>query len=118
MAFLEKRKENCPYKGKKTFLTGLFPDKLSKVLLQAQDLAEAIRCYPLNVTGYLPFEQAQVCSGGVDTREVDAMTLESRYKSDIFFAGELLDIDGKCGGYNLQWAWSSGYVAGLNASII
>lgn len=118
MAFLEKRKENCPYKGKKTFLTGLFPDKLSKVLLQAQDLAETIRCYPLNVTGYQPFEQAQVCSGGVDTREVDAMTLESRYKPGLFFAGELLDIDGKCGGYNLQWAWSSGYVAGLNASII
>ena len=62
------------------------------------------------------FEQAQVCSGGVDTTQVNARTLESTRNSGLYFAGELLDIDGKCGGYNLQWAWSSGYVAGVNAS--
>ena len=110
------RKENCPYKGKKEFLTGLFPDKLAKVLLSAKDLEEAISSYALKVTGYQPFEQAQVCSGGVDTTEVDARTLESTQNPGLYFAGELLDIDGKCGGYNLQWAWSSGYVAGVNAS--
>ena len=74
-----------------------------------------IYSYPLKVTGYQPFEQAQVCSGGVDTREVDAKTLESRLVPGLYFAGELLDVDGKCGGYNLQWAWSSGYAAGMNA---
>ena len=115
-AFLKIRKENCPYKGKKNFLTGLFPDKLAKVLLSANDLEEAISSYPLKVTGYQSFEQAQVCSGGVDTTQVNARTLESTRNSGLYFAGELLDIDGKCGGYNLQWAWSSGYVAGVNAS--
>ncbi|MFR1591753.1 MAG: aminoacetone oxidase family FAD-binding enzyme, partial [Ruminococcus sp.] len=115
-AFLKIRKENCPYKGKKDFLTGLFPDKLAKVLLSANDLEEAISSYPLKVTGYQSFEQAQVCSGGVDTTQVNARTLESTRNSGLYFAGELLDIDGKCGGYNLQWAWSSGYVAGVNAS--
>ena len=114
-AFLENRRENCPYKGKKEFLTGLFPDKLAKVLLAAKDLEEAICCYPLKVTGYQSFEQAQVCSGGVDTREVNRKTLESMRCPGLYFAGELLDIDGKCGGYNLQWAWSSGYAAGINA---
>ena len=68
------------------------------------------------VTGSKSFEQAQVCSGGVDTTQVNARTLESTRNSGLYFAGELLDIDGKCGGYNLQWAWSSGYVAGVNAS--
>ncbi len=113
--FLRTRKENSPYKGKKEFLTGLFPDKLIKVLLAAKDLEEAISSYPLKVTGFQPFEQAQVCSGGVDTREVNNKTLESKMNHGLYFAGELLDIDGKCGGYNLQWAWSSGYVAGMNA---
>lgn len=113
--FLEQRREASPYKGKKEFLTGLFPDKLAKVLLAYRDLEEGIHCYPLKVTGYPPFEQAQVCSGGVDTRQVDEKTLESKLVPGLFFAGELLDIDGKCGGYNLQWAWSSGYIAGKNA---
>ena len=115
-AFLKIRKENCPYKEKKDFLTGLFPDKLAKVLLSTNDLEEAISSYSLKVTGYQSFEQAQVCSGGVDTTQVNARTLESTRNSGLYFAGELLDIDGKCGGYNLQWAWSSGYVAGVNAS--
>ena len=113
--FLETRRKNCPYKGKKEFLTGLFPDKLAKVLLSAKELEKAINCYPLKVTGYQPFEQAQVCSGGVDTTEVHSSTLESKRNQGLYFTGELLDIDGKCGGYNLQWAWSSGYVAGMNA---
>ena len=62
------------------------------------------------------FEQAQVCRGGVDTKEVHAETLESLYVPGLYFAGEILDVDGICGGYNLQWAWSSGYVAGEEAS--
>lgn len=115
--FLEQRRTNCPYKGKKEILTGLFPEKLSKILLAAKDLEKAISCYPLKVTGYQPFEQAQVCSGGVSAREVNADTMESRKIQGLYFAGELLDIDGKCGGYNLQWAWSSGFVAGNYAAV-
>jgi hypothetical protein len=69
------------------------------------------------VTGTKSFEDAQVTAGGIATKQVDARTLESRLVKGLFFAGEILDIDGPCGGYNLQWAWSSGYVAALSASV-
>lgn len=62
-----------------------------------------------------PFENAQICAGGVSMGEV-TKTLESTLVSGLFFAGELLDIDGRCGGYNLQWAWTSGHIAGENAA--
>ena len=64
----------------------------------------------------MDFKQAQVCGGGVDTAEVRAETMESLLHKGLYFAGELLDIDGTCGGYNLQWAWSSGFVAGKHAA--
>lgn len=58
------------------------------------------------------FSAAQVCTGGIHTEEIHTDTLESRIVPGIYFVGELLDVDGICGGYNLQWAWSSGHVAG------
>lgn len=70
----------------------------------------------LHVTASNPYENAQVCAGGVDAAEV-TQQLESRLHSGVFFAGELLDVDGKCGGYNLQWAWCSGYLAGRAAAL-
>ena len=85
------------------------------MLLAEENLEEAISSYTLKMTGYLPFEQAQVCSGGVSVLEISEETMESRLHPGLYFAGELIDIDGKCGGYNLQWAWSSGYVAGSRA---
>lgn len=57
------------------------------------------------------FSNAQVTAGGIDTREVDPETLQSLLVPGLYFAGEVLDVDGDCGGFNLQWAWSSGYVA-------
>jgi hypothetical protein len=62
-----------------------------------------------------PYEQAQVCAGGVDCHEVTGQ-MESRIVKNLYFAGEILDVDGICGGYNLQWAWSSGAVAGMAAA--
>lgn len=61
------------------------------------------------------FDAAQVCAGGVLLSEITD-NMESKLHKGLYFSGELLDVDGKCGGYNLQWAWSSGYVAGLNAA--
>ena len=61
-----------------------------------------------------PFEQAQVCRGGVVFDELDD-TLQSVYQKNLYICGEMTDIDGKCGGYNLQWAWTSGYIAGYYA---
>lgn len=83
--------------------------------LQAADLAAlAAQCkdFPLPVTGTCGFDQAQVTAGGLDTAEFDPHTLQSRLVSGLYACGELLDIDGDCGGYNLQWAWSSGRLAG------
>ncbi|WP_373214988.1 NAD(P)/FAD-dependent oxidoreductase [Ruminococcus sp. 5_1_39BFAA] len=116
--FLEERRKSCPYKSEKELLLGIFPDKLIKVLTGQKNLTEAVKAFPLKVTGGMSFAQAQVCSGGVDTAEVDCMTMESVLNKGIYFAGELLDIDGMCGGYNLQWAWSSGACAGSHAAEI
>lgn len=113
---LEKREKDYPELSKTERLLGLLPDKLIKVLLKQKDLYRAVTEFPLELKGTSGFEQAQVCTGGVDTSEVDEKTLESRIHRGLYFAGELLDIDGPCGGYNLQWAWSSGAVAGIHAA--
>jgi hypothetical protein len=68
------------------------------------------------VKGSKSFNDAQVTAGGVSVQEIDPQTMESKLVSGLYFTGEVMDIDGRCGGYNLQWAWSSGYLAGLNAS--
>jgi len=68
------------------------------------------------IKGSLGFEESQVTAGGINLDDVDNLTLESKIIKGLYFAGEILDIDGRCGGYNLQWAWSSGYVAGKRAS--
>lgn len=110
------RKKACPYKKEKELLVGLFPEKLIKILISQKQLVSAIREFPLEVQDGMSFSQAQVCSGGVDTSQVNSQTMESKLCRGLYFAGELLDIDGTCGGYNLQWAWSSGAVAGKNAA--
>lgn len=74
-----------------------------------------LNSYTFKVIGTNSFKESQVTAGGVDMREVNS-TLMSKLVKDLYFAGEILDIDGDCGGFNLQWAWSSGYTAGKNAS--
>lgn len=64
-----------------------------------------------HINGNNGFENAQVCAGGVDLKELNN-NLESKKVPGLFFAGEILDVDGRCGGYNLQWAWTSGFIAG------
>jgi hypothetical protein len=116
VSFMEQRRQDCSYKSEKELLTGLFPDKLIKVLLGQKDLCHAVKGFELQVSGSGSMTQAQVCAGGVDTKEVDSTTMESRLCPGLYFAGELLDVDGCCGGYNLQWAWSSGAMAGFSAA--
>lgn len=112
---------------------GLFHKKLIDVLLKESGidlhapakrlkkpelwkLVRTIKQFRVDVIGSKGMDAAQVCAGGVDTGEVNAHTLESKLVRGVYFAGEVLDIDGTCGGYNLQWAWSSGYVAGRHAA--
>lgn len=75
-------------------------------------ISAAVKDFTLPVTGVMGMEQAQVTAGGIDTGEFDPETLESRLQPGLYACGEVLDVDGDCGGYNLQWAWSSGRLAG------
>ena len=75
-------------------------------------LARAMRSFRLPVTGVSGFETAQVTAGGLRTAEFDPETLQSRIVPGLYACGELLDVDGDCGGFNLQWAWASGLRAG------
>ena len=72
---------------------------------------ELCRCFRLHITESNPYENAQVSAGGIAVTEVTE-DMESKLCPGLYFAGEILDVDGRCGGYNLQWAWSSGTVAG------
>lgn len=83
--------------------------KLIQVFQMCRDFTFHIECSN-------GFEQAQVCTGGVDLKDVTD-DLESVLAPGIYFAGEILDVDGRCGGYNLQWAWTSGYIAGEAAAV-
>ncbi len=110
-------------------LTGILQSRLGKMLVRRAELtasaalstldaaqlrrvARLVKCCALRVNGVMGMDQAQVTAGGICTAQFRADTLESRVAPGVFACGEVLDIDGDCGGYNLQWAWSSGYVAG------
>ena len=126
---LKERMQIRPDKTAEQFLIGVFPYKLAVLLMkeagikpdapigtisskQLSTLVELIKCFRVPIVGANGFEQAQVCAGGVDTTEVESHTLQSKKTENLYLTGELLDVDGTCGGYNLQWAWSTGYVAG------
>ena len=111
-------------------LTGTLHNKLGRTVLsrlgfslstpvsklnvnELASIAGLIKKYSLPVTGSLGMDGAQVTAGGIPTSEFDPLTLESRIVPGLYAAGEMLDVDGDCGGYNLQWAWSSGHMAGL-----
>lgn len=75
-------------------------------------IAEKIKNFPLEVAGARGFANAQVTSGGVKTEEINMKTMQSKICKGLYFAGEIIDVDGGCGGFNLQWAWASGMLAG------
>ena len=98
--------------------TGIFPDKVGGQITaqERKRLALWLKGFRLEATGYRPFAEAIVTAGGVDTREVDPRTMASRVVAGLYFAGEILDVDGDTGGYNLQAAFSTGWVAGRSAA--
>lgn len=129
---LKQRKAVLGYRLTGEFLNGVLNKKLASVLLkqagipldgtcarikdsQLEALTMQMKKFEVPVTSTNSFEQAQVCCGGVDTRELRPDTMESKLVNGLFLAGELTDVDGICGGYNLQWAWSTGAVAGRTA---
>ena len=128
------RQERLAGRKMESFFTGLLHQKLGQLLLrmasvrpelpvaelsekQLRSLASLSVRFKAECVEMNGFLQAQVVAGGVDTTEVDPGTMASRLVPGLYFAGEVLDIDGICGGYNLQWAWASGFVAGRHAAV-
>lgn len=115
------------------YFTGMLNKRVGQVLLKSLDIAPLsrlcstlsekeidriagrIKKWDFNITGTMSWNNAQVTKGGVLTKDFDSVTMQSKLVNGLYACGEVLDIDGDCGGYNLQWAWSSGYLAGLHA---
>lgn len=115
------------------FLTGIINNRVGQALLKScgfsfnkkvTDLSEKeiliiankLKLWEFTPIGTMPFKNAQVTAGGADLSEFNKDTLESKLINGLYACGEILDVDGDCGGFNLQWAWSSGFTAGLNAA--
>ena len=81
----------------------------------AGELAGRMKRYEVRIKNTLSFERAQTTSGGIPLDEVESISFESKRCPGLYLCGELLDVDGRCGGYNLQWAFTSGYLAGCAA---
>jgi len=113
-------------------LTGILHNRLGRVLTQAvgisgyvpvrqleefelEEVCRAVKAFDVALTEPMGMDSAQVTAGGILTKEFDEKTMESRIVPGLYACGEVLDIDGDCGGYNLQWAWSSGRLAGEHA---
>lgn len=118
------------------FFTGLINKQLGKVIFKTiglsdynlpvndltyaniKALAEKLKNLEFKVLDTMGFKYAQTTIGGIDTKDFNNKTLMSKIVPNLFIAGEILNVDGECGGYNLQWAWSSGYLAGTSAAKI
>lgn len=113
-------------------LTGILHNRLGRVLIKNSDIhgntpvsqleaqkiqavCEAVKSFDITLSEPLGMDSAQVTAGGVLTKDFDPQTMESKLVPGLYACGEVLDIDGDCGGYNLQWAWSSGRCAGYHA---
>jgi hypothetical protein len=95
-------------------LNGILPNRFAAISGEAiKEGAAALKDRRFRVIGTRGWNEAEFTSGGINAREVNARTLESRFQKGLYFAGEILDVQGKRGGYNLAWAWASGFVAGL-----
>lgn len=81
-----------------------------------KELSEILNNWEIALSGTKGWKEAQVTSGGLETSEIDPTTMESKLVKGLYLAGELIDVDAKCGGYNLQWAWTSGMIAGTAAA--
>lgn len=129
--FLRERRQLLGDRNADSFLTGWFNKKLALLFLrlagisldrnvssltetQLSELGRRIKQFETEIVETNPFANAQICCGGVDVREVNPHTMESKKRKGLYLAGELLDVDGICGGYNLQWAWSTGALAGIH----
>lgn len=130
--FIRKRFISNQNRTLEEFLTGTLNRKINLVLIKQcgcktnmtaaeagyekiRELMLKSRAFPIHISGINSVENAQVCAGGVAFEELDTK-LQSKLVPGLYVTGEMVDVDGKCGGYNLQWAWTSGYIAGKSAA--
>ena len=127
--FIDRRAAQLPKRAMEDFLSGIVPKRLGQVLVRAAGIEKlsltaaeltphqrraiyrALTGWTLPARGTLGFDQAQVTCGGAKLDGFDPNTLESRFAPGLFAAGEVLDVDGDCGGFNLHWAWASAELA-------
>ena len=125
--------KNRPKQTMETYLIGILNKALGQLLLkecgisplskmsdklrddEIIKIAKKIKAWRFDVTGTMPWDNAQVTAGGIELSEINPNTMESKLVKNLYITGEVLDIDGPCGGYNLQWAWASGKLAGSEA---
>ena len=126
---LRRKETNLPASE---LLTGILHNRLGRVIAQEagvnqnrkiadlsdyelKETARLVKCFEVSLTEPMGMDSAQVTAGGIVTKDFDPATMESRIVPGLYACGEVLDIDGDCGGYNLQWAWASGRLAGHHA---
>lgn len=131
--FIMRSKKRNPTLLLEDALSGIVPKKLGQFLIKRTELrsnitlaelkfqqitrlSETIKALSFTVTGTKGFDNAQITVGGADVNEFDMSTLESKINKGLYCTGELLNVDSPCGGFNLQWAWASGIVAGKSAA--
>ena len=132
MELLTRRVSTLEDKELNLWLDGIINKKLAKFIilkanipshikyakfLTAHDIEKIIKTIKnleFNIIDTKGFETCEVCAGGVQLSEINLENMESKYQKDLFFIGEVLDVDGDCGGYNLHWAWSSAYNVAIN----
>ncbi|MCQ2441385.1 MAG: NAD(P)/FAD-dependent oxidoreductase, partial [Clostridia bacterium] len=84
---------------------------------QRRNLTQSIKHFKLNITGFRPIEEAIITSGGISVKEIDPKTMQSKLTCGLYFAGEIIDVDAYTGGFNLQIAFSTGFLAGESAGL-
>ena len=101
-------------------LSGINPDKKVNEISKEErkNFVQLIKNVPFTISGVRDFNEAIITKGGVSVKEVNPSTMESKKVKGLYFAGEVLDLDALTGGYNLQIAWSTGYLAGINSAEI
>jgi predicted Rossmann fold flavoprotein len=127
-AWLREETERNPRRAVADALARLWPARLARLYSETPaplgkmkreerlDLARRLAATPLAVAEPRGWSFAETTAGGVDLREIDSRTMASRKVPNLFLCGEMLDADGRIGGFNFQWAWASGYLAGRGAA--
>jgi predicted Rossmann fold flavoprotein len=127
--FLKDRKQTQPKVFLSTVLSEIIPKRLAQIICddlsrnapladlshaKIDQIAAAVNAWQIHPTGTEGYRTAEVTLGGVDTRDLSSRTMESEKNKGLYFIGEVVDVTGHLGGFNFQWAWSSGFVAGQN----